>query len=241
VQGPVASTRVLYTRLRSRFVRDFHSRSAPKRSDGSVPIPSCTSVQFPLATLGTLIRRGPSCADANLVSRGGSEASPQSSIVCNKGVTMRTRIVSATVLLLLAAVAAAFATDFAVIVNPTNPAKAIALADLGKMFKGKTVTWANGRNVTIVLREPSTASMKFIIEKVMGVDAEQGKTILADPTRKSSSQVVFLGSDEEIVKAVGTNPTAVGIVDVYNITGGVKVIKIDEKQPFDPGYVLKGR
>jgi ABC-type phosphate transport system substrate-binding protein len=154
---------------------------------------------------------------------------------------MRTRIVSATVLLLLAAVAAAFATDFAVIVNPTNPAKAIELADLGKMFKGKTVTWANGRNVTIVLREPSTASMKFIIEKVMGVDAEQGKTILADPTRKSSSQVVFLGSDEEIVKAVGTNPTAVGIVDVYNITGGVKVIKIDEKQPFDPGYVLKGR
>jgi ABC-type phosphate transport system substrate-binding protein len=138
-------------------------------------------------------------------------------------------------------VGAAFATDFAVIVNPANPAKVLALADLGKIFKGKTSTWANGRNVTIVLREPSTASMKFIIEKVMGVDLEQGKTILSDPTRKSASQVVFLNSDEEIVKAVETNPTAVGIVDVYSITGGVKVIKIDEKQPFDPGYVLKGR
>jgi ABC-type phosphate transport system substrate-binding protein len=154
---------------------------------------------------------------------------------------MRTRTVSATIFLLLAAVGAAFATDFAVIVNPANPAKIMALADLGKIFKGKTSTWANGRNVTIVLREPSTASMKFIIEKVMGVDAEQGKTILSDATRKSSSQVVFLNSDEEIVKAVETNPTAVGIVDVYSITGGVKVIKIDEKQPFDPGYVLKGR
>ena len=154
---------------------------------------------------------------------------------------MRTRTVSATIFLLLAAVGAAFATDFAVIVNPANPAKIMALADLGKIFKGKTSTWANGRNVTIVLREPSTASMKFIIEKVMGVDVEQGKTILSDPTRKSASQVVFLNSDEEIVKAVETNPTAVGIVDVYSITGGVKVIKIDEKQPFDPGYVLKGR
>ena len=154
---------------------------------------------------------------------------------------MRIRTVSATILLLLAAVGAAFATDFAVIVNPANPAKVMALADLGKIFKGKTSTWANGRNVTIVLREPSTASMKFIIEKVMGVDVEQGKTILSDPTRKSASQVVFLNSDEEIVKAVETNPTAVGIVDVYSITGGVKVIKIDEKQPFDPGYVLKGR
>ena len=154
---------------------------------------------------------------------------------------MRIRTASATILLLLVAVGAAFAADFAVIVNPANPAKVMALADLGKIFKGKTSTWANGRNVTIILREPSTASMKFIIEKVMGVDVEQGKTILSDPTRKSASQVVFLNSDEEIVKAVETNPTAVGIVDVYSITGGVKVIKIDEKQPFDPGYVLKGR
>ena len=154
---------------------------------------------------------------------------------------MRIRTVSATILLLLVAVGGAFATDFAVIVNPANPAKVMALADLGKIFKGKTSTWGNGRNVTIILREPSTASMKFIIEKVMGVDVEQGKTILSDPTRKSASQVVFLSSDEEIVKAVETNPTAVGIVDVYSITGGVKVIKIDEKQPFDPGYVLKGR
>jgi ABC-type phosphate transport system substrate-binding protein len=154
---------------------------------------------------------------------------------------MRIRTVGATILLLLVAVGAAFATDFAVIVNPANPAKVMALADLGKIFKGKTSTWANGRSVTIVLREPSTASMRFIIEKVMGVDVEQGKTILSDPTRKSASQVVFLNSDEEIVKAVETNPTAVGIVDVYSITGGVKVIKIDEKQPFDPGYVLKGR
>ena len=153
---------------------------------------------------------------------------------------MRTRIVRATILLLLVGASAVFATDFAVIVNPANPAKAITLADLGKMFKGKTVTWANGRNVTIVLREPSTASMKFIIEKVMGVDAEQGKTILADPTRKSAASVVFVNSDEEIVKTVETNPTAIGVVDVYNITGGVKVIKIDEKQPFDPGYALKG-
>jgi ABC-type phosphate transport system substrate-binding protein len=140
----------------------------------------------------------------------------------------------------LTVVTAALAADFAVIVNPANPAKAMTLADLGKIFKGKTSTWANGRSVTIVLREPTTPAMKFIIEKIMGVDLEQGKAILADAGRKSAAPVVFLASDEEIVKTVETNPTAIGIVDVYSITGGVKVIKIDEKQPFDPGYVLKG-
>ena len=153
---------------------------------------------------------------------------------------MRTRALSVVCVLILTIVTITFATDFAVIVNPANPARAMTLADLGKIFKGKTATWANGRNVTIVLREPSTPSMKFVIEKVMGVDSEQGKTILADPGRKIVVPVVFLNSDEEIVKAVETNPTAIGVVDVYSITGGVKVIKIDEKQPFDAGYVLKG-
>jgi len=153
---------------------------------------------------------------------------------------MRTRALSVVCVLMLTIVTVTFATDFAVIVNPANPARAMTLADLGKIFKGKTATWANGRNVTIVLREPSTPSMKFVIEKVMGVDSEQGKTILADPGRKIVVPVVFLNSDEEIVKAVETNPTAIGVVDVYSITGGVKVIKIDEKQPFDAGYVLKG-
>jgi hypothetical protein len=43
-----------------------------------------------------------------------------------------------------------------------------------------------------------------------------------------------------VVKAVESNTTAIGVVDVYNITSGVKVVRIDDKQPFDPGYVLKG-
>jgi len=153
---------------------------------------------------------------------------------------MRIRLLSIVCLLLLAVATAAYATDFAVIINPANPARAMTLADLGKIFKGKTATWANGRSVTIVLREPSAPSMKFILEKIMGVDLEQGKSLLADASRKAATPVVFLSSDEEIVKTVETNPTAIGIVDVYSINGGVKVIKIDEKQPFDPGYVLKG-
>jgi hypothetical protein len=52
--------------------------------------------------------------------------------------------------------------------------------------------------------------------------------------------VVFVSSDAEVVKVVEGNSAAIGVVDVYNITSGVKVVKIDEKQPFDPGYVLKG-
>ena len=116
----------------------------------------------------------------------------------------------------------------------------MTLAELGKMFKGKSGMWPTGRNITLVLREPSQPAMKFVIERVMGVGAEEGKAILTDGSRKSTAPVVFVPSDADVVKAVEASPGALGIVDVYNISGGVKVIKIDEKQPFDPGYVLKG-
>ena len=143
-------------------------------------------------------------------------------------------------LLLIGVTAAAFATDFAVIVHSTNPARATTLADLGKIFKGKTHTWPTDRNITIVLRDPDSPGMKFVIEKILGVTFEEGKAILNDPSRKLTAPVVFVSSDEEVIKIVESSPGAIGVVDVYNITSGVKVLKIDDKQPFDPGYGLKG-
>jgi ABC-type phosphate transport system substrate-binding protein len=140
----------------------------------------------------------------------------------------------------LAALATAvYAADLAVIVNPQNPVKSITLAELTKIMKGKSVMWPTGHNITIVVREPDSAAMKLVAEKVMGVGAEDAKKSLSDPARKSAAAVVFAGSDEDIVKFVGSNSSAIGFVDVYNITGAVKVVKIDDKQPFDPGYVLK--
>jgi ABC-type phosphate transport system substrate-binding protein len=135
----------------------------------------------------------------------------------------------------VACASVAFATDFAVIVHPSNATKAISLADLGKILREKTTNWPSGRGITVVIRDP-----KFLIEKAMGGTAEDGKAILNEERRKPAASVIFVPTDEDIVKAVETNPTAIGIVDVYNITSGVKVIRIDDKQPFDPGYALKG-
>jgi ABC-type phosphate transport system substrate-binding protein len=152
---------------------------------------------------------------------------------------MRNRLLIFCVLV-LAVASVAFATDFAVVVNPANPVKELSLVELGKIFRAKTTIWSNGHNITVVLREPDSPGMKFVIEKVLGATFEEGKSALNDPSRKLSVPVVYAGSDDEVLKIVGGNAGAVGVIDVYNITGGVKVVKIDEKQPFDPGYVLKG-
>jgi ABC-type phosphate transport system substrate-binding protein len=153
---------------------------------------------------------------------------------------MRNRVLIFGLLLVAAAATAAYATEFAVIVNPSNPVRAMSLAEFGRILKGKSPIWPTGRNVAIVLRDPGSPGMKFVIEKVMGVGVEEGEKLLSDATHRTSSPVTFAQSDAEIVKFVESNPSAIGVVDVYNISGGVKVIRIDDKQPFDPGYVLKG-
>lgn len=143
--------------------------------------------------------------------------------------------------LLLSVASVAFATDFAVIVNSANPVRTMTFAELAKIFRAKTSSWPGGKNITLVLRDPGSPAAKFIIERVMGGSLVEGKLVLNDPGRKSTVPVVFAQSDEEVLKIVEGNPGAIGVIDVYNITSGVNVVKIDEKQPFDPGYVLKGR
>jgi ABC-type phosphate transport system substrate-binding protein len=142
---------------------------------------------------------------------------------------------------LLSVASVAFGTDYAIVVNPANPARALSLLELGKIFKAKTTIWPDGKGITLVLREPNSPGTKFILEKVLGGTFDEEKAVLSEPSRKTAVPVVFAASDEEVMRIVGSNAGAIGVIDVYNITGGVKVVKIDDKQPFDPGYILKGR
>jgi hypothetical protein len=43
-----------------------------------------------------------------------------------------------------------------------------------------------------------------------------------------------------VVSKVQSIPGALGVVDVYSITGGVAVVKVAGKNPFEPGYLLHG-
>ena len=57
---------------------------------------------------------------------------------------------------------------------------------------------------------------------------------------KTHPAIVVVDSDEALVKKVESTPGAVGLVDVYSITGGVTVVRVGGKLPLEPGYVLHG-
>ena len=63
---------------------------------------------------------------------------------------MRNRLLIIGVLVLSVA-SVAFGTDYAIVVNPANPLRALSLVELGKIFKAKTTIWPDGIAIRNVL------------------------------------------------------------------------------------------
>ena len=142
----------------------------------------------------------------------------------------------------VACVQAAAAKDIALISNKDNSAKNISLPELVKICKGQSLRWADGRLLTVVIREPSAPDMKIVLQKVYGMTAGEVNELIASANHGRSDRpaIVVVSSDDTLVKKVGSIPGAVGLVDVYSITGGINVLKVGGKLPLEPGYVLHG-
>jgi hypothetical protein len=103
----------------------------------------------------------------------------------------------------------------------------------------QTTRRSHGKPFTLVIHDPDSADMRYAIEKLFGVEGADVKPLLAR-LNEARKVVVIVDSDEELFRAVGAIPGAVGLVDVYSINSGVKVLRVDGKLPFDTGYALKG-
>jgi hypothetical protein len=131
--------------------------------------------------------------------------------------------------------ASAQAKHMAVIVDKANTQATISLADLVKVFKFDNRKWPDGRNVVVVILEPTTADMANAFEKLYHMQPDDVKALVS--SHKSS--VVFVNSEEQLLKSVESIPGAVGLVDVYSITSRVNVLKVDGKLPLEQGYFLR--
>jgi ABC-type phosphate transport system substrate-binding protein len=141
---------------------------------------------------------------------------------------------------LLAFCAAADAKDIAVVVNKSNAVKSVSFADLTRMFKLRTRNWGSGRDILLVVRDPLSPAMKLPLRKLNMTSAEIKDLIASARAHNDALVVMVVPSDEVLVKAVATNPGAIGLVDVYSITSAITVVRVDGKLPLEPGYALHG-
>jgi len=137
---------------------------------------------------------------------------------------------------------AAQAKDLALISNKSNEVVAITLPELAKVCKGQVSRWPDGKPVSFITRDPAAPEMKLLLEKVYGMSKDEVKATIASAnhSRANHPAIVVVDTDEAVVKKVESLPGAVGLVDVYSISGAVTVLKVGGKLPLEPGYPLHG-
>lgn len=155
---------------------------------------------------------------------------------------MLTRRVWIVSLLIVVAITPALAKDVALIANKGSSVTSITLPDLVKLCKAQTPHWPDGKSVTLVVRDPASADMKMVLEKIYGMTPQAVNDLIATANhgRGTHPAIIVVTSDDDLVHKVAGMPGAVGLVDVYAINSSVDVMKVAGKLPFEPGYPLHG-
>lgn len=158
------------------------------------------------------------------------------------GGTVRPGWIAVFMMTLLGWTAPAAAKDIALISNKANHVDTVSLPDLVKICKGQTNHWPDGKPVTLVMRDPASPEMKLALQKIYEMPKEDVAALIASANhnRQNHPAIVVAESDEAVVKKVESTPGSVGLVDVYAITGAVSVVRVGNKLPLEPGYVLHG-
>ncbi len=155
---------------------------------------------------------------------------------------MQVRRVLIVAMMLLLGGTSAFAKDIALIANKGSAVGAVTLPELVRLCKAQTNRWPDGKSVTLVMRDPASAEMKIVLEKVYAMDSQAVSDLvaMANHGRMNHPAIIVVSSDDELVRKVAGTPGAVGLVDVYAINSSVDVMKVGGKVPFEPGYPLHG-
>ena len=143
-------------------------------------------------------------------------------------------------LLLMAGVALAGIKNMAVVVSAGSKLADVPLADLMRLCKGVQKTWPDGKNFTLVMKDPDSPEMHVVAQKLFGAAPGEAKAMIAK-LNESRLTVKIVENDEDLLRTVEATPGAAGIIDVYAINSSVKVLRVDGKLPFDIGYALKGK
>jgi ABC-type phosphate transport system substrate-binding protein len=127
-----------------------------------------------------------------------------------------------------------------IVVNRSNPVDDVSFSELRKIFLGTRSHWANGRRITLVMREPGEPERTAILRDVCGMSEDQLKNhflhglftgeILVSPK--------ILSSPTGVRKFIFNVPGAIGYLRIGDVDPTVKVLRIDELLPEDKGYRL---
>lgn len=134
---------------------------------------------------------------------------------------------------------AAQAGDIAVVVNPNSRLTNISLVDLRRIFAGEKRTWPGGVPIKLIIRAPGSHE-RVVLLKLLGMSESEYKQYWsAQMFRGEAEAEPFTApSFGMLLEATKVFPGAITLVGTHDVKPGMKVIKLDEHMPGEPGYEL---
>jgi ABC-type phosphate transport system substrate-binding protein len=125
-----------------------------------------------------------------------------------------------------------FAHHTAVIVDKDNAIGNLTSAHLAKIVRGEVKKWSDGKNIVLVLHKESAGETETL-EHLNKMSSVEWKSLLA--AHKDS--IVFVDTDADVLKAVQSEPGAIGFIEAHSIDNTVNVVHVDGKLPMELGYL----
>lgn len=128
------------------------------------------------------------------------------------------------------------AKELAVVADTANTTSNLTTAELIKIFNQHTRSWPDGKPIVLVLRDPESADMQLVLRKVLNMTPDQAREFI----QEHRGAIIIAPTDDAVLRFVSSTRGAIGVIDLYSLTKGVTVLKIDGKLPVQQGYLLRG-
>jgi ABC-type phosphate transport system substrate-binding protein len=131
-------------------------------------------------------------------------------------------------------------TAIAIVVNPSNDVIDLSRDELRAIFRLERQFWPSGRRVTLLLPPSGSVEKEILLEQLYGIDdAELRKFWVAQLFRGAIPAIPStVRSMDALSAAVRASEGGISAVPVAAIPAGVRVLRVDGKDPRDPDYPL---
>jgi|ERR1035437_37603 ABC-type phosphate transport system substrate-binding protein len=117
------------------------------------------------------------------------------------------------------AIAGATSEALVIVVNRSNPVDGISSVELRSIFLGRRSHWADGKRITLVMREPGDAERNAILRDVCGMNESQFQThfIRGLYTGEILTSPKILATPAGVRKFIFNVPGAIGYLRLSDI------------------------
>ncbi len=131
--------------------------------------------------------------------------------------------------------------DVAVIVNVHNPLTSISMSDLYKVFSGEKQSWSASMPVFVVVRAPQARERDVLLNRLLKMSESEYKQYWVKKVYSGSvpREPLAVFSNGIELEAVRTELGGIALISSRDVHDGVKVLKINGREPGTPGYPLR--